>query len=121
MRSRYTWGGLFAALLLAPGIARAQDTVSINLGETNTSTPAGGVTLVEQDMGFTTAVKQGTTNARSTTPPSGKTGQFLYFTTSDDFIKPPGSVKELYVTVRYFDAGTDAFRLEYDATKAPVE
>jgi len=109
-----------AALLFAPGIARAQDTVSIALGDPNTSTPANGLTQIEQDMGFTTAVTQTGSSARSTAPPSGKTGQYLYLTTADSFIGTPGSVKELYVTVRYFDSGTDSFQLEYDATKTPT-
>jgi hypothetical protein len=102
--------------LLATGTVMAQDTITINLASTNTAVPTGSIKLVEQDMGFTTVTKQLNVNARSTTPPADKTGQYMFFMVYDKYEGTPGTVKDLYVTVRYFDSGTDTFQLEYDAT-----
>ncbi len=110
-----------ALLSLATGLARAQDSISITLGSTNTATPSGSLKLIEQEMGFTTVVKEAGVNARSTTPPADKDGQYLYFQVKPSFIGTPGAVSDLYITVRYFDSGTDTFQVEYDATTGDVD
>jgi Carbohydrate family 9 binding domain-like len=95
--------------------AVAQNSVSITLGTTNVS---NGLFLNETDGGWTIPVTAGGSQARSTTPPAGKTGQFMYFATDPAFANN-GSVSKLWVTVEYFDQGTDAFKLEYDAQPDP--
>ena len=118
MRHRFTRFAGCALLGLACAGAHAQknDTVTITLQTNNTAKPANQILLVEQDMGFTTVVKEGGITARSTAPPDGKTGQFLYFSTDPTFVGAPGKVSDLYVTVKFLDKGTDSFQLEYDAT-----
>jgi hypothetical protein len=97
------------------GQALAQDSVSITLGATNVQ---NGLFLKAADGGATTVVTAGGSSARSTAPPAGQTGQFMYFATDPAFANN-GSVSNLWVTVEYFDQGTDAFRLEYDAQPDP--
>jgi Carbohydrate family 9 binding domain-like len=106
-----------AVASLAMGLsAFAQDTVSITLGAANTET---GLFLKEPDGGATTVVTNGASAARSTQPPDGKTGGFMYFATDPAFAKD-GSIETLFVTVEYWDEGTDQFRLEYDAQPDPA-
>ncbi len=95
--------------------AFAQDSVSITLGANNVQ---NGLTLKTPDGGATTAVTAGGSAARSTAPPAGQAGQFIYFATTPAFANN-GSASNLWVTVEYFDEGTDAFRLEYDAQPDP--
>ncbi|MGQ9523494.1 MAG: sugar-binding protein [Armatimonadota bacterium] len=89
----------------------AQDEVSIILGQTNKES---GITLVQPEEGATTVVTKGGSECRSTVPPAGKTGGYMYFAVDKAFAFE-GSVTDLYVTVEYYDEGTDQFRLEYDA------
>ena len=93
----------------------AQNNVSITLGATNVQ---NGLLLEQPDGGATTVVTAGGSPARSTTPPAGQTGQFMYFAADPAFANN-GSVSDLWVTVEYFDQGTNAFRLEYDAQPDP--
>jgi hypothetical protein len=95
--------------------AFAQESVSITLGTNNVE---NGLFLKEPDGGATTVVIAGGSEARSTAPPAGKTGQFMYFATDPAFANN-GSVSNLWVTVEYFDQGTNSFRLEYDAQPDP--
>lgn len=103
--------GLALLCALALPAAFAQDEVSIILGATNKES---GITLVEPAGGATSVVTKGGVEARSTAPPAGKTGGAMYFAVDKAFAFE-GSVTDLYVTVEYFDEGTDQFRLEYDA------
>lgn len=77
-----------------------------------------GLFQKEPEGGATTVVTKGGSAARSTTPSDGKTGGFMYFATDPAFAKD-GSVETLFVTVEYFDEGTDRFQLEYDAQPDP--
>ena len=105
---------LAANIPLVPA-AFAQNSVSITLGTNNVQ---NGLFLKEPDGGATTVVTAGGSEARSTAPPAGKTGQFMYFATDPAFANN-GSVSNLWVTVEYFDEGTNSFRLEYDAQPDP--
>src|SRR4029079_12731592 len=105
---------LAANILLVPD-AFAQGSVTITLGTNNVE---NGLFLKEPDGGATTVVTAGGSEARSTAPPADKTGQFMYFATDPAYAKN-GSVTDLWVTVEYFDQGTNAFRLEYDAQPDP--
>jgi hypothetical protein len=100
---------------ILPGLSGFAQNVSITLGPTNVE---NGLFLKEPDGGATTAVTAGGSPARSTTPPAGKTGQFMSFATDPAFANN-GSVSNLWVTVEYFDQGKDAFRLEYDSQPDP--
>jgi len=104
---------LASNILLGPA-ALAQD-ISITLGTNNVE---NGLFLKEPDGGATTALTAGGSQARSTSPPTDKTGQFMYFATDPAYANN-GSVSNLWVTVEYFDQGTNAFRLEYDAQPDP--
>ena len=109
MRARILATALLLGFWSLPALA--QDEVSIILGETNKES---GITLVEPEGGATTVVTKGGSQARSTQPPAGKTGGYMCFVVDKAFAFE-GSVPDLYVTVEYFDEGTDQFRLEYDA------
>lgn len=106
---------LLSTLAFPLGLSAATPSVSIVLGASNTET---GLSLKEPDGGATTVVTKGNSSARSTAPPAGKTGQFMYFATDPAFANN-GSVANLWITVEYFDEGTGAFRLEYDAQPDP--
>ncbi|MHC1766936.1 MAG: sugar-binding protein [Verrucomicrobiia bacterium] len=106
-----TIGFYFALGLCAFG----QDTVSIKLAQVNTET---GLFLREPDGGATTVVTKGGSAGRSTAPPADQVGGYMYFATDPAFANE-GSVDTLFVTVEYFDEGTDQFRLEYDAQPDP--
>ena len=97
------------------GQVLAQESVSITLGANNVQT---GLSMKTPDGGATTVLTAGGSSARSTTAPAGQTGQFMYFAADPAFANN-GSVSNLWVTVEYFDEGTDAFRLEYDAQPDP--
>ncbi|MEO8426418.1 MAG: sugar-binding protein, partial [Verrucomicrobiota bacterium] len=119
MRTSFSRSILFlcAAINLALGLAGfAQESVSITLGLTNTEQ---GLLLKEPDGGATTVVTNGGSSARSTQPPQGTTGGFMYFATDPAFANA-GSVATLFVTVEYWDEGTDQFRIEYDAQPDPA-
>src|SRR6478736_1728231 len=89
---------------ILPGLSGFAQNVSITLGPTNVE---NGLFLKEPDGGATTVVTAGGSEARSTAPPAGKTGQFMYFATDPTFANN-GSVSNLWVTVEYFDQGTNA-------------
>jgi hypothetical protein len=95
--------------------AFAQESVSITLRAVNAEQ---GLFLKEPDGGATTVVTKGGSAARSTLPPEGMWGGFMYFATDPAFANE-GSVETLFVTVEYFDEGSDQFRLEYDAQPDP--
>lgn len=82
-------------------ILYAQDTVSIVLGATNKES---GIKLLNTDE--TTVVKKGGRE--------GREGSIFYFDVDKTFAFE-GSVKTLFVTVKYFDEGTDRVELHYDA------
>ena len=109
------WLKLIPLLLGIAFPAYAQNTVTITLRTSNQET---GLFLKEPDGGATTVVTNGGSAARSTAPPAGLTGGFMYFATDPAFAME-GSVDTLFVTVEYFDEGTDQFRLEYDAQPDP--
>lgn len=96
--------------------ASAQDSVSITLGSANVES---GLFLKEPDGGATTVVSKGGSSARSTAPPADKTGGCMYFATDPAFANN-GSIGTLFVTIEYWDEGTDRFRLEYDAQPDPA-
>ena len=81
---------LAANIPLVPA-AFAQNSVSITLGTNNVQ---NGLFLKEPDGGATTVVTAGGSEARSTAPPAGKTGQFMYFATDPAFANN-GSVSNL--------------------------
>jgi hypothetical protein len=101
---------LASVLLTAP--ATAQDQVSITLGNPNKES---GITLLEPADGATSIVTIGNVVARSTQPPAGKTGGMMYFNVDNAFAAD-GSIPDLYITVEYYDQGTDGWLLEYDAS-----
>jgi hypothetical protein len=104
-----------AALGLSLEAAFAQNSVTNILGAVNKET---GLFLKEPEGGATSLVTKGGSAARSTQPPEGLTGGFMYFATDPAFANN-GNVDALYVTVEYFDEGTDRFKLEYDAQPDP--
>lgn len=116
MKSFLRFSILISLAYLAMNISvHAQITVSNTLAAVNIER---GLFLKGLEGGATTVVTKGGLTGRSTIPPAGMTGGFMYFAT-DPACVDKGSTNTLFVTVEYFDEGFDQFRIEYDAQKDP--
>lgn len=141
LREQLDEAGLNGARVM-PCVALSMNRDPLGLARTNVGTPNQRVALLDgpmkayapfvdilvghgsqREMPITrlpliTVVTAGGSSARSPVPSAGWTGQYMYFATDPAFANN-GSVSNLGITVEYFDQGTDAFRLEFDAQPNP--
>jgi len=89
--------------------------VSVDLGSPDI---AEEVTHPQQSDGHSTAANTDGRNCRRNTTPAADL--YLYFQVSDSFAYQ-GSVPDLYIAMDYYDTGTGALGLEYDAADSPYK